>query len=60
MCASPEQARIVMHDQVNRNILHVGFEASFVFKTTTETGCFEEFKESRHNSAGDINAAKGA
>lgn len=32
-----QQAVVIMHDKINRNILHVASEASFIFKPTAET-----------------------
>ena len=55
-----KQARIVVDNQVNRNVLHVTFEAAFVFKATTETGGGKEIEEARHDPARNIDPAKGA
>ena len=55
-----KQARIVVDNQVNRNVLHVTFEAAFVFKATTETGGGKEIEEARYDPARNIDPAKGA
>ena len=47
-----------MHDQVNRDILDIGFKTAFVLKTAAEAGGFKELQEARHDAASDIDAAK--
>lgn len=58
MRAGAQQAWVVMHDQVNRDILDIGFKTAFVLKTAAEAGGFKELQEARHDAAGDIDAAK--
>ncbi|STM37866.1 Uncharacterised protein [Escherichia coli] len=42
MCTGTEKARIVMDDEIHRNIMDIFFKAPFIFKCGTETGGFEE------------------
>ena len=55
----PQQAWVIMHDQINRNVLHVASEAPFILKPAAEAGGFKELQEARHNAARDINAPEG-
>ena len=48
-----KQARIVVDNQVNRNVLHVASEAPFILKPAAEAGGFKELQETRHNAARD-------
>ena len=59
MRARAEQTRVIVHNQVNRNVLNVASETSFIFKPATETGRFKEVEEARDDPARDINAAEG-
>ena len=58
MCTGTEKARIVMDDEIHRNIMDIFFKAPFIFKCGTETGGFEELKEARHDTARNKHAAK--
>lgn len=58
MRAGAQQARVIMHNQVNRDILNISFKTAFVFKTAAETRGFKELREARHDAAGDIHPAK--
>ncbi len=49
-----QQAWVIMHNQVNRDILNISFKTAFVFKTAAETRGFKELQEARHDAAGDI------
>ena len=49
-----------MDDEINRNILHVGFKAPFIFKPAAETRRLKELKETRDNTACDVHAAECA
>ena len=60
MRAGAQQSRIVVNDQIHRNILDESFKPAFIFKTAAKAGGFEEFKEARHDTASNIHAAKGA
>lgn len=42
MCAGTEKARIVMDNEIHRNIMDIFFKAPFILKCGTETGGFEE------------------
>jgi multidrug resistance efflux pump len=41
MAARTQQTRVIVNDQENRDILHVRFEAPFVFKAAAEAGRFQ-------------------
>lgn len=58
MCTGTEKTRIVMDDEIHRNIMDIFFKAPFIFKCGTETGGFEELKEARHDTARNKHAAK--
>lgn len=60
MCTGTEKTRIVMDDEIHRNIMDIFFKASFIFKCGTETRGFEELKEARHDTASNINPTKGS
>ncbi len=45
MRAGAQQARVVMHDQVNRDIPDIGFKTTFVLKTAAEAGGFKELQK---------------
>ena len=60
MSAGAQQSRIIVDNQIDRNILDEGFKSAFIFKTAAKAGGFEEFKEARHDTASNIHAAKGA
>jgi hypothetical protein len=49
-----------MHDQINRNVLHVASEAPFIFKPAAEARGFKEVEEARHDPARDIDPTEGA
>lgn len=49
MCIGIEKVRIVMDDEIYRNIMDIFFKAFFIFKCGTEIGGFEEFKEARYD-----------
>lgn len=59
MRAGAQQSRIVVNDQIHRNITDEGFKPAFIFKSAAKTGRFKEFEETRHNAASNIHAAKG-
>ena len=58
MCTGTEKTRIVMDDEIHRNIMDIFFKAPFIFKCGTETRGFEELKEARHDTARNKHAAK--
>ena len=60
MRTGTKQARVIMHDQIYRNILYVGFKTPLIFKTTTETRSFKEVEEARYDAASDVHTAKRA
>lgn len=60
MRAGPQQSRLIVDDQVDRDVFNVIPEAPFIFKPTAETGGSEELKEARHDAACDINPAEAA
>ena len=60
MRAGAEQAWVIMNDELDRNILHVGFKAPFIFKPAAETRRLKELKETRDNAARDVHAAECA
>jgi hypothetical protein len=49
-----------VNDQENRDILHVRFEAPFVFKAAAEAGRFKELEKTRHNAAISTNLMRTA
>src|SRR5690606_38250033 len=60
MCAGTQQAWIIMNNQVNRDVLYVTSETSFIFEPAAETRRFKEVEEARHNAPRDIDATEGA
>ena len=60
MRAGTEQAGVIVNNQIHRNILNVGLKATFIFKTATEPRGLEELQEARHDTTGNVDAAKGA
>ena len=55
-----QQSWIVMHDQINRNVLHVASEAPFIFKPAAEARGFKEVEEARYDPARDRDRTRGA
>lgn len=58
MCTGTEKTRIVMDDEIYRNIMDIFLKAPFIFKCGAETRGFEELKKARHDTTRNKHAAK--